>query len=77
MSTTVSGNISSGFSMCTTCSFRTIEHKHDEYRGKDSIKKYSEPLREHALKIINFKKEKKEIIIKNPAGIIWKCKNML
>ena len=56
--------------MSTTCSFRTIEHTHDECRGKDSIKKYSEPLKEHAMKIINFKKEKKGIINKHPAGII-------
>ena len=31
---------------------------HDVYRGKDCMKKFPESLREHARKIINFKKEK-------------------
>ena len=44
------------FSMSTISSFRSIENKHDVYRGKDCIKKFCEFLREHAMKIINFKK---------------------
>ena len=49
----------SGFSMSTISSFISIENKHDVYRGKDCIKKFCESLREHEIKIINFKKEKK------------------
>ena len=45
--------------MSTISSFRTIENKHDVYRGKDCMKKFSEFLREHAKKTINSKKEKK------------------
>ena len=41
--------------MSTISSFRSIENKHDVYRGKDSMKKICQPLREHAKKIINFK----------------------
>ena len=37
------------------------------------MKKFSESLREHAIKIINFWKRK----MKRAAGIIWKCKNLL
>ena len=44
--------------MCTISSFRNIENKHDVYRGKDFMKKFCEFLREHAMKIIDFKKKK-------------------
>ena len=54
----VSENIPSGFSMSGISSFRSIENKHDVYRGKDCIKKFCEFLREHAMKIIIFKKKK-------------------
>ena len=54
--TKVSEHISSGFSMSTITSFRTIENKHDVYSGKHLMKKFCKSLREHAMKIINFKK---------------------
>ena len=38
--------------------FRSIENKHDVYRGKDWKKKFCESLRESAMKIINFNKIK-------------------
>ena len=38
----VSEHIPSGFSMSTIYSFRSIENKHDVYRGKDCIKKFCE-----------------------------------
>ena len=56
--------------MSTISSFRSIENKHDVYRGKDCMKKFCEFLREHAMKIINFKKKKNEVINKRAAGII-------
>ena len=65
-----SDHISSGFSMSTISSFRSMEDKHDEYRGKDFMKKFCEFLREHAMKIINFRKKKNEVINKRAAGII-------
>ena len=54
----VSEHIPSGFSMSTISSFRSIENMHDVYKGKDCIKKFCKSLREHATKIINFKKKK-------------------
>ena len=42
--------------MSTISSFKSIENKHDVYRGKDCMKKIYESLRGHAMKIINFKK---------------------
>ena len=56
--------------MPTVSSFKRIENKHDVYRGKDCMKKFCEFLRGHAMRIINFKKEKNEIINKRAAEII-------
>ena len=51
--TKVVEHILSGFSMSTISSFKSIENRHDVYRGKDCRKKYCESLREHAMEIIN------------------------
>ena len=51
--TKVSEDIPSSFSMFTISSFRSIENKHDKYRGKDCLKKFFESVREHTMKIIN------------------------
>ena len=50
--------------MSTISSFRSIENKHDVYRGKDCMKKFCKCLREHAMKIINFKKKKMKLLTK-------------
>ena len=50
--------------MSTIYSFRRIENKYDLYRGKDCMKKFCEFLREHAMKIINFKKKKMKLLTK-------------
>ena len=55
--------------MSTISSFKSIEKKHDIYRGKDYLKNFCESLREDAMKIINFKKKKNEVI-KKTAGEI-------
>ena len=68
--TKVSKHIPSGFSMSTISSFRSIENKHDVYRGKDCMKKFCESLREHPMKIINVKKKKNKVISKRAAEII-------
>ena len=49
--------------MPTISSFKDIENKHDVCKGKDYMKKFCESLREHAMKIINFKKNKKKLLI--------------
>ena len=43
--------------MSTISTFRSIENKYDVYRGKNCMKKFCELLREHPVKIINFKKK--------------------
>ena len=68
--TKLSKHIPSGFSTSTIFLFRSIENKHDVYRGKDYMKKFCELLRKHAMKIINFKKKKKEVINKRAAVIL-------
>ena len=62
--TKVSEHIPSGYSMFTTSSFRSKENKHDVYSGKDCMKKFCEFLKEHAMKIINFKKKKMKLLTK-------------
>ena len=51
--------------MSTISSFKDIKNKHDVYGGKDSMKKFCEPLRKHALKIINFKSKKNMKLLTN------------
>ena len=81
--TIVSEHILSGFSMSTISSFRSIENKHDVYRGKDCMKKFCEFLREHAMKIINFKKKKMKLLTTEQqksyenAKICYICKKKL
>ena len=76
----VSEHILSGFSMSTISSFKTIEYKHDVYRGKDCMKKFCESLREHSIKMISFKTEKMKLLTKeqqesyNNAKICYICK---
>ena len=66
--TKVSKHIPSGFPMSTISSFRSIENKYDVYRGKDSMKKFCESLREPAVNIIDFKKKKMKLLKKEQQG---------
>ena len=50
-------HILAGFSMSTISSFKNREDKHNVYRRKDCMEKFCESLREHAIKIIIFKKQ--------------------
>ena len=51
--------------MSTRSSFRSIENKHEVYRDNDCMKKFCEYLREHGMKIINFKKKKMKLLTKD------------
>ena len=55
--------------MSTVSSFKSIENNHDVYRDKDCMKKFCESLREHAMKIINFKRREMKLLTRAP-GII-------
>ena len=55
--TKVGKHILSGFPMLPIWSFKSIENKHDIYRGQDCMKKFYKYLREHAKEIINLKKK--------------------
>ena len=69
--------------MSTISSFRSIEDEHDLYRGKDCMKKFCEYLREHAMKITNFKKKKIKLLKKEQqesyenAQICYICKEKI
>ena len=62
--TKASEHIPSDFSVYTISSFKSIENKHNVYRGKDCMKKFCGSLREHAMKIIIFKKNKVKSLMK-------------
>ena len=62
--TKASEYIPSGFSISIISLFRSIESKYDVCRDKDCIKKFWEFLRMHAMKIINFKKNKMKLLTK-------------
>ena len=78
--TKVVEHISSGFSMSTISSVKTIESKHDKYRGKDCVKRFCESLRDHTMQIIKFKKKKMKLLTKEQqesyknAKIYYICK---
>ena len=63
-STKVSKHIPSGFLISTISLFRSIENKHGAYRGKYCVKKFFESLREHSIKITNFKKKIMKLLTK-------------
>ena len=67
----------------TISSFRSIENKHDIYRGKDCMKTFCKFLKEHAMKVINFEKKKMKLLTKEQqescgnAKICYICKEDL
>ena len=64
----VSEHIPSDFSISTISSFRSIQNKHDVYSGEDCMKMFCEYLKEHAMKIINFKKKQMKSLTRNHMG---------
>ena len=52
--TKISKHIPSAFAMSTRSSSRSIESKHNAYRGKYCMKNFCESLREHTMENINF-----------------------
>ena len=52
------------FSMSIISSFTSIKNKHNLCRAKDCMNKCFETLREHAMKMINFKKKNMRLFTK-------------
>ena len=48
--------------MSKISSFKGLENKHNVGRGKICFEKFCESLREHAVKVINFKKKKMKLL---------------
>ena len=78
--TEINKHTPSGYSIFTHCSLDQTKNKLDHYRGKDCMKKFSNDLRDHATKIINYKKKKmiplttEEKIYHNEQEICYICK---
>ena len=83
--TKVSEHNPSGLSILTIWSFRSIENKHNVYRGTDCMKTFCKYLRQHAMKIINFKKKNMTLLTKTKeqqesyenAKICYICKDLV
>ena len=78
----VNEHIPLGSSMSIIISFRSIENKHNVYRGKGWMKKFCKSSTEHAMKIINSKKKKMMLLTKGQqksnenAKICYICKDL-
>ena len=49
----------SGYLLLTNCLFDSTKSKLTCYKGKDCMERFSKDLREHEIKIIDYKKKKK------------------
>ena len=56
--TKINKHTPSGYSIFTSCSFDESKNKINYYRGDDCMKKFCKDLREHAMKIINYEKNR-------------------
>ena len=56
--TKINHHIPSGYSIYTSCSFDKSNNKLSYYRGEDCMKRFCKDLKDHATKIIDFKKKK-------------------
>ena len=78
--TKINKHTPSGYSIFTHCSFNKSKNKLNYSRGKDCMKKFSQDLREHVSKIINYEKKKmiplttEEKIYHNKQKICYICK---
>ena len=52
--TKINKHSASGYSLFINCSFDATKNKLHCYRGKDCMKNFSQDLKEHATKIINY-----------------------
>ena len=55
--TKINQHIPSGYSIYTNCSFDKSNNKLSYYRGEDCMKRFCKDLKDHATKIIDFKKK--------------------
>ena len=55
--TKINQHIPSGYSIYTSCSFDKSNNKLSYYRGKDCMRRFCKYLKDHATKIIDFKKK--------------------
>ena len=70
--TKINQHIPSGYSIYTNCSFDKANNKLSYYRGEDCMKRFCKDLKEHAMKIIDFKKKRMIPLIKKKKIIITK-----
>ena len=54
----------SGYSLFINCSFELTKNKLDCYKTKDCMERFYKDLREHAMKIFNYEKKKRNDTVK-------------
>ena len=78
--TKINQHIPSGYSVYTSCSFDKSNNKLSYYRGEDCMKRFCKDLKDHATKIIDFKKKTMTPLTKeeednyNKENICYICK---
>ena len=81
--TKINQHIPSGYSIYTKCSFDNSNNKLSYYRGEDCMKRFCKDLKDHATKIIDFKKKimtpltKEEEDNYNKENICYICKKRI
>ena len=60
--TKINKHTSSGYSLFTNCSFDSTKNKIDCSRGKECKERFCKDLKEHATKIISYKKKRNDAI---------------
>ena len=60
--TKINKHTTSGCSLFTHCSFDSTKNKLECNRGKDCVKNFCKDLKEHATKIISYKKKRNDTI---------------
>ena len=79
--TKINQHVPSGYSIYTNCSFDKTNNKLSYYRGEDCMKRFCKDLKDHAMKIIDFKKKtmipltKEEEDNYNKENTCYICKN--
>ena len=78
--TKINQHVPSGYSIYTNCSFDKANNKLSYYRGEDCMKRFCKDLKDHATKIIDFKKKTMIPLTKeednyNKENTCYICKN--
>ena len=67
----------SGYWIFPSCSFHPTKNKLICYKGEDCMERFCKDLREHAMKIINYKKKRNDTTNQRRKWALWNAKSLL